>query len=542
MANVKITELSPASTPLAGSELIEIVQGGVNKKVEVNEVGGGGGVTEFIELTDVPASYTGQGSKVVAVKVDETGLEFVAGGGSQDLQETLNNGATATTSTGKIINLGYNIELISNEAYVGAVSIDNQVAVYVVVSDLGDGIEPYIGFINNNNNAILNLRISDLTNERNVQFPDKDGTIAFLSDISGGGAVDSVNGQTGVVVLDSDDINEGATNLYFTDARALGAIPDATPTVKGIAKLYTSLGSNTDGAVDQNTVNSALQGFIPLSGTTVGNPVTGDIEINDTKKIFTETESGYFDIITDIDNNLETTINVRNSDNTTRSSLLLSGGGDSSLQSISTYNSSLVSSQDGVRLFSNNPNYKGIEGENDYSEIEPTNLNIYAQRQYVENGLALKANAPLIDTVSSSALTGVTTEGILKSYLIPANTYTSSEILNIANDLYKTGTAGTVTSRLYTNTTNSLSGASLLATNISTAGNRKVPLRRQLVLKNGNIETLATTATVPDDNVNSSSLATIVTFNPAIDNYFITTAQNASVGDSTLQNNFKLHY
>ncbi len=72
------------------------------------------------------------------------------------------------------------------------------------------------------------------------------------------GAVDSVNGQTGVVVLDSDDISEGATNLYFTDSRALGAIPDATPTVKGIAKLYTSLGSNTDGAVDQNTVNSAL--------------------------------------------------------------------------------------------------------------------------------------------------------------------------------------------------------------------------------------------------------------------------------------------
>lgn len=30
----------------------------------------------------------------------------------------------------------------------------------------------------------------------------------------GGGAVDSVNGQTGVVVLDSDDITEGSTNLY----------------------------------------------------------------------------------------------------------------------------------------------------------------------------------------------------------------------------------------------------------------------------------------------------------------------------------------
>lgn len=47
--------------------------------------GGGGGATEFTELTDVPADYTGQGEKLVAVKADESGLEFVdapSGGGA----------------------------------------------------------------------------------------------------------------------------------------------------------------------------------------------------------------------------------------------------------------------------------------------------------------------------------------------------------------------------------------------------------------------------------------------------------------------------
>jgi len=160
----------------------------------------------------------------------------------------------------------------------------------------------------------------------------------------------------------------------------------------------------------------------------------------------------------------------------------------------------------------------------------------------VFDALALKCNKPLVDTVSSSALTGVTTEGILKSYLIPANTLTDSEILNFANDLYKTGTAGTVTSRLYTNTSASLSGALLLATNGSTTGNRKIVLRRQLVLKGGNIEVIVATQSLPDDNLNTSTVATIVTFNPAVDNYLITTAQNANAGDSTLQNNLKLHY
>ena len=43
-------------------------------------------VTEFTDLSDVPASYTDQGGKVIAVKEDESGLEFVAAGaGSGDM-------------------------------------------------------------------------------------------------------------------------------------------------------------------------------------------------------------------------------------------------------------------------------------------------------------------------------------------------------------------------------------------------------------------------------------------------------------------------
>ena len=44
-----------------------------------------------------------------------------------------------------------------------------------------------------------------------------------VSASGGGGAVDSVNGQTGVVVLDTDDVSEGTTNKYFTAQRAVDA-------------------------------------------------------------------------------------------------------------------------------------------------------------------------------------------------------------------------------------------------------------------------------------------------------------------------------
>lgn len=42
-------------------------------------------------------------------------------------------------------------------------------------------------------------------------------------------AVNSVNGQTGTVVLNSDNINEGSTNLYFSDARARTAVSANAP-------------------------------------------------------------------------------------------------------------------------------------------------------------------------------------------------------------------------------------------------------------------------------------------------------------------------
>lgn len=56
----------------------------IRDSVLANAGGGGSGATTFTALTDAPSSYTGQGGKVVAVKTDESGLEFIpasAGGG-----------------------------------------------------------------------------------------------------------------------------------------------------------------------------------------------------------------------------------------------------------------------------------------------------------------------------------------------------------------------------------------------------------------------------------------------------------------------------
>ena len=89
-----------------------------------------------------------------------------------------------------------------------------------------NGVTPEGGEIVYARRGILRVRTQDgsvdvqSVNEirvTNGTLTDEGGGAVSLS-ITGSGAVDSVNGQTGVVVLDTDDINE-ATNLYYTDAR-----------------------------------------------------------------------------------------------------------------------------------------------------------------------------------------------------------------------------------------------------------------------------------------------------------------------------------
>ena len=71
MATKKISELVPATTPLVGDELVEIVQAGANVQVPVSEFGGGTAyaATETISgtATDLLASHAGKYLRFTAV-------------------------------------------------------------------------------------------------------------------------------------------------------------------------------------------------------------------------------------------------------------------------------------------------------------------------------------------------------------------------------------------------------------------------------------------------------------------------------------------
>lgn len=81
MADIKITDLPAATTPLAGTELLEIVQSGDSKKVAANAVGNSADALPYASLTGRAyisaysnTDQTGSTSAATAAKIENTGF------------------------------------------------------------------------------------------------------------------------------------------------------------------------------------------------------------------------------------------------------------------------------------------------------------------------------------------------------------------------------------------------------------------------------------------------------------------------------------
>ena len=101
----------------------------------------------------------------------------------------------------------------------------------------------------------------------------------------GGGAVDSVNGQTGVVVLDTDDIAEGVSNLYFTNGRAAAAAPvqtvDGQTGAVSLSSSYAPLSHVGDGgAAHSNAVAAGAAGFMTGADKTKLDGIAAGAQVN----------------------------------------------------------------------------------------------------------------------------------------------------------------------------------------------------------------------------------------------------------------------
>lgn len=144
----------------------------------------------------------------------------------------------------------------------------------------------------------------------------------------------------------------------------------------------------------------------------------------------------------------------------------------------------------------------------------------------VQSPLIISLNAD-----NSTAVTGTTANSIVSSILVPANTFASSGIIDIAARYLKTGTAGNQNLRMYVNTSSSLTGATLVASFYNGA-NTQVGAWRTANISSNTIRFLSSSGVFSSDLASIAGSGTSATFNTSVDNYIIFAVQLVSGSDS----------
>ena len=149
-----------------------------------------------------------------------------------------------------------------------------------------------------------------------------------------------------------------------------------------------------------------------------------------------------------------------------------------------------------------------------------------------------------IDKATSgfSVITGVG-NGISYSKLIQANTIQTGDVLTLREIGTKTGGAGNVITRIYINTSNTISGAVLVATLTQATANLFASIDRLLVVKSTNNISVyqPNSSSAPTDRVTSTATFNALTIDTTINQYIIVHKQVNGASDTAVTEAFQLY-
>jgi len=145
---------------------------------------------------------------------------------------------------------------------------------------------------------------------------------------------------------------------------------------------------------------------------------------------------------------------------------------------------------------------------------------------------SLNPSVIALTATDGTAVTGTTADTLSQSLLIPANTYLANGILEVICRMSKTGTASTSNIRIYKNTTNSLSGATLIATNTTITGtNVFSQMMRTFRINSNTLSGYSFGSSILNDFASISAISS-TTFTTNVDNYIIFSIQLGNAADS----------
>jgi len=159
----------------------------------------------------------------------------------------------------------------------------------------------------------------------------------------------------------------------------------------------------------------------------------------------------------------------------------------------------------------------------------------------VNNALALKQNAlgytPFrFVTTSQTAVTGTVAETVVATATILGNTYNATDYISLLARLTKPVTASNVTVRIKINTSNTIVGATQIATYTYITTNIFATLTRTFPLNSGTLNGFNFTSSNLTDTVASASLGSSTTFDTTVTNYLFFTVQLSNIADSITAN------
>jgi len=146
----------------------------------------------------------------------------------------------------------------------------------------------------------------------------------------------------------------------------------------------------------------------------------------------------------------------------------------------------------------------------------------------------------LKNTTTSTPVTLTLSQTILYSDVILANSFKNGDFFNvILSRVGKIGTAGSLTQTVRINTTNTLAGATIIASNTGSTASLNHIIGRRFSLESGFLNGFAG-GSAPSDMVNSSASITPYAFDPTVDNYIFVVGQLSNAGDSMFHSSFIL--
>lgn len=249
---------------------------------------GSRGVSTFTGLTDAPSSYSGQGSKVVSVKSDASGLEFTTASGSgtvTSVSVTTANGvsgsvATATTTPAISLTLGAITPTTVNSVTISGASTPT---LAVTGTTAVSGTNTGDNATNSTSNTYADGKVADAINNGTTTIAPSQNAVfdalalkAPLASPTFTGTVTLPVGLTGVLRADS---GVASVDSDVTDIVAAGT-ESAAGKLELATNAETVTGTDTARAVTPANVVAKLAAPGAIGGTTPSTAVFTTVTVN----------------------------------------------------------------------------------------------------------------------------------------------------------------------------------------------------------------------------------------------------------------------